>query len=153
RDRDHPLRHHVAGVPLHPATRIRRSGTAAIGDALPPRATYAKQGARRGRNSVVECQLPKLDVAGSTPVARSHRKLSEALPVLLHHGTVALSAWRGVSGEVPRARMVRVATRWRTSWMSTTTWCSSARVTRDRADPPVIRGAHPAARRGRPRSG
>ncbi len=25
----------------------------------------------RGRNSVVECQLPKLDVAGSTPVARS----------------------------------------------------------------------------------
>ena len=24
-----------------------------------------------GRNSVVECQLPKLDVAGSTPVARS----------------------------------------------------------------------------------
>src|SRR5439155_15429186 len=26
---------------------------------------------RCGRNSVVECQLPKLDVAGSTPVARS----------------------------------------------------------------------------------
>ena len=24
-----------------------------------------------GRNSAVECQLPKLDVAGSTPVARS----------------------------------------------------------------------------------
>ena len=24
-----------------------------------------------GRNSVVECQLPKLDVAGSSPVARS----------------------------------------------------------------------------------
>ncbi len=24
-----------------------------------------------GSNSVVECQLPKLDVAGSTPVARS----------------------------------------------------------------------------------
>lgn len=24
-----------------------------------------------GRNSVVECKLPKLDVAGSTPVARS----------------------------------------------------------------------------------
>ena len=24
-----------------------------------------------GRNSVVECQLPKLDVAGSNPVARS----------------------------------------------------------------------------------
>ena len=29
-----------------------------------------------GRNSAVECQLPKLDVAGSTPVARS--KLSNA---------------------------------------------------------------------------
>ena len=28
-----------------------------------------------GRNSVVECQLPKLDVAGSNPVARSGRKL------------------------------------------------------------------------------
>ena len=27
----------------------------------------------RGRNSAVECQLPKLDVAGSTPVARSLR--------------------------------------------------------------------------------
>ncbi len=27
----------------------------------------------RGRNSAVECQLPKLDVAGSTPVARSRR--------------------------------------------------------------------------------
>ncbi len=25
----------------------------------------------RGSNSVVECQLPKLDVAGSTPVSRS----------------------------------------------------------------------------------
>src|SRR5205823_7401756 len=36
-----------------------------------------------GRNSVVECQLPKLDVAGSTPVARSREsadfsRLSEA---------------------------------------------------------------------------
>ena len=29
-----------------------------------------------GRNSVVECQLPKLDVAGSTPVARSNLSLS-----------------------------------------------------------------------------
>jgi hypothetical protein len=28
-----------------------------------------------GRNSVVECQLPKLDVAGSTPVARSNNSL------------------------------------------------------------------------------
>jgi hypothetical protein len=26
-----------------------------------------------GRNSVVECQLPKLDVAGSSPVARSNK--------------------------------------------------------------------------------
>ena len=26
-----------------------------------------------GRNSVVECQLPKLDVAGSSPVARSSK--------------------------------------------------------------------------------
>ena len=26
-----------------------------------------------GSNSVVECQLPKLDVAGSSPVARSHQ--------------------------------------------------------------------------------
>jgi hypothetical protein len=25
-----------------------------------------------GRNSAVECQLPKLDVAGSSPVARSN---------------------------------------------------------------------------------
>ena len=25
-----------------------------------------------GSNSVVECQLPKLDVAGSTPVSRSN---------------------------------------------------------------------------------
>ena len=30
-----------------------------------------------GRNSVVECQLPKLDVAGSSPVARSIMKLAE----------------------------------------------------------------------------
>ena len=33
-----------------------------------------------GRNSAVECQLPKLDVAGSTPVARS--KLFKGLHVL-----------------------------------------------------------------------
>jgi hypothetical protein len=25
-----------------------------------------------GRNSVVECQLPKLDVVGSSPIARSN---------------------------------------------------------------------------------
>ncbi len=28
----------------------------------------------RGRNSVVECQLPKLDVVGSNPIARYTRK-------------------------------------------------------------------------------
>ena len=28
--------------------------------------------AKGGSNSVVECQLPKLDVAGSTPVSRSN---------------------------------------------------------------------------------
>jgi hypothetical protein len=28
-----------------------------------------------GRNSVVECQLPKLDVAGSNPVARFYHRL------------------------------------------------------------------------------
>ena len=28
--------------------------------------------ATSGSNSVVECQLPKLDVAGSTPVSRSN---------------------------------------------------------------------------------
>ena len=33
-----------------------------------------------GRNSAVECQLPKLDVAGSTPVARS--KIFNGLHVL-----------------------------------------------------------------------
>ena len=27
-----------------------------------------------GRNSVVECQLPKLDVVGSNPIARSFHK-------------------------------------------------------------------------------
>ncbi len=32
----------------------------------------AAKGVTCGRNSAVECQLPKLDVAGSTPVARSH---------------------------------------------------------------------------------
>ena len=37
-----------------------------------------------GRNSVVECQLPKLDVAGSTPVARSFEAL---VPQGLSHWT------------------------------------------------------------------
>ena len=31
---------------------------------------------QRGRNSVVECQLPKLDVRGSNPLARSLESLS-----------------------------------------------------------------------------
>ena len=31
-----------------------------------------RMGASSGRNSVAECQLPKLDVAGSNPVGRSN---------------------------------------------------------------------------------
>ena len=31
-----------------------------------------------GRNSVVECQLPKLDVEGSNPFARSYVTLAES---------------------------------------------------------------------------
>src|SRR5262249_18162538 len=61
----------LRACPFTAATRIPHPGTPSIGDALPGGATWAKQGTRRGRNSVVECQLPKLDVAGSTPVARS----------------------------------------------------------------------------------
>jgi len=46
-----------------------------------------------GSNSVVECQLPKLDVAGSTPVSRSnffndlHEPASLCAPFVLrlHH--------------------------------------------------------------------
>ncbi len=34
-------------------------------------AKMQEHGHHCGRNSVVECQLPKLDVAGSNPVARS----------------------------------------------------------------------------------
>jgi hypothetical protein len=34
-----------------------------------------------GRNSAVECQLPKLDVAGSIPVARSIFLSINAIPV------------------------------------------------------------------------
>jgi hypothetical protein len=38
-----------------------------------PRKHYLEviENKERGSNSVVECQLPKLDVAGSTPVSRS----------------------------------------------------------------------------------
>ncbi len=37
-----------------------------------------------GRNSVVECQLPKLDVVGSNPIARSNidKGLAESLTQL-----------------------------------------------------------------------
>ncbi len=35
------------------------------------RLSYVEETKERGSNSVVECQLPKLDVAGSTPVSRS----------------------------------------------------------------------------------
>jgi hypothetical protein len=38
---------------------------------------------RRGSNSVVECQLPKLDVAGSTPVSRSIKFFSHSFLILL----------------------------------------------------------------------
>ena len=43
--------------------------------------------AERGRNSVVECQLPKLDVAGSTPVARSKilKKIAKEIKYLHSH--------------------------------------------------------------------
>ena len=39
---------------------------------LIPYISFAFYPVLSGRNSVVECQLPKLDVAGSTPVARSN---------------------------------------------------------------------------------
>jgi hypothetical protein len=39
---------------------------------LTPGAKSPRIRAKSGRNSVVECQLPKLDVAGSNPVARSN---------------------------------------------------------------------------------
>lgn len=32
-----------------------------------------------GRNSVVECQLPKLDVVGSNPIARSNKALNPCI--------------------------------------------------------------------------
>ena len=35
-----------------------------------------------GSNSVVECQLPKLDVAGSTPVSRSNFSIAYSFPIL-----------------------------------------------------------------------
>ena len=49
-----------------------------------------------GRNSAVECQLPKLDVAGSTPVARS--KIFNGLHVL----RVGHFYFRANFGIVPR---------------------------------------------------
>ena len=36
-----------------------------------------------GSNSVVECQLPKLDVAGSTPVSRSNFSRTYVEPIVL----------------------------------------------------------------------
>ena len=60
---------------------VNRLDTGSAGRAHSPRQ------AARGRNSVVECQLPKLDVAGSSPVARS----LEAVP------PVALPCCRGFS--------------------------------------------------------
>ncbi len=48
----------------------------------------------RGRNSVVECQLPKLDVAGSSPVARSlHKTFGNSKLPLAHSGS---RQWRSV---------------------------------------------------------
>ena len=35
-----------------------------------------------GSNSVVECQLPKLDVAGSSPVSRSKKSILYGFPSL-----------------------------------------------------------------------
>jgi hypothetical protein len=51
------------------------------------------EAATSGSNSVVECQLPKLDVAGSTPVSRSiffndlHKPVPLCAPFVLrlHH--------------------------------------------------------------------
>src|SRR2546430_375095 len=45
-----------------------------------------------GRNSVVECQLPKLDVAGSTPVARS-REFEELAAVPLRAARRSRAVW------------------------------------------------------------
>ena len=43
--------------------------------------TIGCEATARGRNSAVECQLPKLDVAGSNPVARFFTSLSKpAMP-------------------------------------------------------------------------
>ena len=53
-------------MPLHG----ERSDTIYETDAQPARLRYGSPG-RSGRNSVVECQLPKLDVVGSNPIARS----------------------------------------------------------------------------------
>ncbi len=42
----------------------------------------------RGRNSVVECSLPKADVEGSNPFARfSANRLDSVFPGVSHSGT------------------------------------------------------------------
>ena len=56
-------------------------------------------GALSGSNSVVECQLPKLDVAGSNPVSRS-KNLKSLPSAMLYDGTThsANSTSRSRSG-------------------------------------------------------
>src|SRR4051794_40178520 len=63
----------------------------------------------RGRNSVVECQLPKLDVAGSSPVARSDCFISVSASLHTHPISLAplithrcLRSCGLASGAVPR---------------------------------------------------
>jgi hypothetical protein len=50
-----------------------------------------------GRNSAVECQLPKLDVAGSIPVARSRIIISK-LEVACRWQTTSLTRLSRLSG-------------------------------------------------------
>src|SRR5882724_7303947 len=59
-------RHGSAPRRRAPASRTR---SLRFGGILVPRSNI---GAASGRNSVAECQLPKLDVAGSNPVGRSN---------------------------------------------------------------------------------
>jgi hypothetical protein len=49
-----------------------------------------------GRNSAVECQLPKLDVVGSTPIARSNLfyfplRLFQINTMALHRAFIAIA--------------------------------------------------------------
>src|SRR5262249_16648476 len=64
-----------------------------------------------GRNSVVECQLPKLDVAGSNPVARSRINRSHAVATglnsLRNQGVGAGGVW-GISPP-PKSQAVSAA--------------------------------------------